>query len=144
MSKAKKGDTVKVHYTGKLKDGSVFDSSDGRDPLQFTLGAGQMIPGFDSGVEGMELDEDKTIEIPADEAYGQRREELVTTISRDQVPQELELKEGLVLQMSPPDAPPMLLTVAELTDDTVTLDANHQLAGQDLIFDVKVVEIVEG
>lgn len=141
MQKVKKGDKVKVHYTGKLKDGTVFDSSDGRDPLEFTVGAGQMIPGFDTGVEGMGVGEKKTLELDADDAYGQVRKELVAKIPKADIPSDLDVKVGQVLQMQHPQGFPITVTVTDMDEETITLDGNPPLAGKDLIFDVEMVEI---
>lgn len=141
MAKAGSGDTVKVDYTGRLDDGTVFDSSEGREPLQFMLGSGQVIPGFDQGVEGMEVGEEKTITIPSEEAYGPRREDLIAEIEKDSFPPDLELSVGDMLHLQQPDGQAIAATVADINDGSVTLDANHPLAGQDLTFDVKLVEI---
>lgn len=141
MAEAKSGDTVKVHYTGTLDDGSVFDSSKGRDPLEFTVGAGQVIPGFDEAVSGMNPGESKKVKIEADSAYGQRNEELVQKVERSALPDDMELEVGVRLQAAQPDGRTMILTVVELTDDSVTLDANHPLAGEALSFEIELVEI---
>ncbi|WP_299351668.1 peptidylprolyl isomerase [uncultured Shimia sp.] len=141
MTAAKSGDTVRIHYTGTLSDGSVFDSSDGREPLEFTLGSGQVIPGFDTGVTGMEVGDKKTIEIPCDQAYGPINPEAMQDVPRDQIPAEIPLEVGLQLQMQSPQGQVMPVTVAKLTDDTVTLDANHMLAGKDLTFALELVSI---
>jgi peptidylprolyl isomerase len=138
---ARDGDTVRVHYTGRLQDGTVFDSSEGQEPLQFTLGQGQLIPGFEQGVLGLEAGESTTLNIPAEEAYGPHRPDLVVDMPRDTVPPDMELEVGMVVQVSGPDGGVTEATVVELTDTTVTLDANHFLAGQDLIFDIEVVEV---
>ena len=142
MAKAKTGDTVKVHYTGKLNNGDVFDSSVDADPLQFTTGQKQMIPAFEEAIIDMEPGEKKTIEISADGAYGQPREELTQTLERSMLPDEIELKVGLQLSAQGPDGQPFTVTVAAFDDKTVTLDGNHPLAGEDLTFDVELVEIV--
>lgn len=141
MTTAKSGDKVRIHYTGTLSDGSVFDSSEGRDPLEFTLGSGQVIPGFDNGVTGMEVGEKKTIEIPCDQAYGPSQPEAVQDVPRDQIPAEIPLEVGLQLQMQSPQGQVIPVTVAKVTDDTVTLDANHALAGKDLTFALELVSI---
>lgn len=141
MAKASSGDTVKVDYTGRLDDGTVFDSSEGREPLEFTLGEGQVIPGFDQGVEGMEVGEQKTISIPTDEAYGPHRDDLVAQIDREAFPQDMEFTVGDMLHLQQPDGRAIAATVTDINDGAVTLDANHPLAGQDLTFDVKLVEI---
>ncbi len=140
MTQAKAGQTVKVHYTGTLKDGSEFDSSKGRDPLEFTLGAGQVIAGFDDAVTGMKIGDSKTVNIPSDEAYGPHESELLHSVGRDQIPEEIDLFVGARLQASGPQGP-VNLVVAEVADDTVTLDANHPLAGQDLTFDLELVDV---
>jgi peptidylprolyl isomerase len=141
MAKAKTGDTVKVHYTGKLKDDTVFDTSANRDPLQFTLGEGQVIPGFEKAVIGMKPGESKTTEIPVDEAYGPHHKEMVLVVARSQFPAELEPKVDQRLQMSRSDGQKILVTVTAVSEENVTLDGNHPLAGKDLIFDIELVEI---
>jgi len=141
MSQAKNGDTVSIHYTGKLPDGTPFDSSEGREPLEFKLGEGQVINGFEDAVEGMAQGESKTFEVPADQAYGPRLDELVHEVPKDRLPSDIEVQEGMQLQAVGPNEQPVLLTVAEVGDETVTLDANHPLAGQDLTFEVELVEI---
>ncbi len=141
MTQAKNGDTVSIHYTGKLPDGTPFDSSEGRDPLEFKLGEGQVINGFEQAVEGMSQGESKTFEVPADQAYGQRLDELVHEVPKDRLPPDIEVQEGMQLQAVGPNEQPVLLTVAEVGDETVKLDANHPLAGQDLTFEVELVEI---
>jgi peptidylprolyl isomerase len=141
-AQAKVGDTIRVHYTGTLEDGTVFDSSVGREPLQFTIGLGQMIQGFDKGVVGLNLSESKTITIPVDQAYGPYREDLVQVVARDQLPTDSELEVGQVLQASQPNGQIILVTVTNVTDSDVTLDANHRLAGKNLTFEIQLVEIV--
>jgi peptidylprolyl isomerase len=138
---AKVGDTVKVHYTGTLADGSVFDSSIGREPLQFTLGDGQMIPGFEQAVIGMELGETKTVTIPADQAYGPYYEELVFVIDRDELPAGMEPEVGQKLQMQSATGQITIVTVKDVSETNVTLDANHELAGKDLTFEIQLIEI---
>jgi len=142
MSKAQNGQIVKVHYTGKLEDGTVFDTSDGRDPLQFTLGGGQIIPGFEEAVIGMQPGESKTITISADEAYGPHHDELVLEVERNQFPPHLEPKVGQQLELHQEDGRTIDVIVTDASQESVTLDANHPLAGQDLVFDVQLVEIV--
>ena len=137
----KQGDTVKVHYTGKLLDGSVFDSSEGRDPLEFTVGAGQMIAGFDKGVVGMALDEQKEITIPPEEAYGIYDPEKIIEVPNDEFPEDLTLEVGMQISASQPDGIPVQFTVKEIGEQNVTLDGNHFLAGKDLIFSVTLVSI---
>lgn len=142
MAQAKHGDTVKVHYTGKLEDGTVFDTSIDRDPLQFTIGEGQVIPGFEQAVLGMNPGESKTIRIPTDEAYGTRREEMVMVVDRNQLPADLNPEVGQQLQRSQPDGQTIVVTVTEVSKSSVTVDANHPLAGKDLTFDIQLVEVV--
>ena len=141
-AQAKVGDTIRVHYTGTLEDGTVFDSSIGREPLQFTVGQGQMIHGFDKGVVGLNLSESKTITVPADLAYGPYREDLVQVVARDQFPPDSELEVGQMLQANQPNGQIILVTVTNVTDSDVTLDANHRLAGKNLTFEIQLVEIV--
>lgn len=141
MPNARAGDTVRVHYTGKLGDESVFDSSSGRDPLEFTIGEGRVIPGFEKAVEGMEVGEERTVTIPAQEAYGERRDEMVATVGRDQFPPTIDPEVGQQLQMNQ-NGQAIPVRVTDVSEESVTLDANHPLAGQDLKFDVELVEIV--
>ncbi|HBH89284.1 peptidylprolyl isomerase [Ponticaulis sp.] len=141
MSEAKAGDKVRIHYTGTLNDGSTFDSSAGRDPLEFTVGSGQVIPGFDTAVTGMAVGDKKTVTIPADQAYGQPDPRAVQVIPRDNIPSDIPLEVGLQLQASGPDGQVMVVTVKEITETEVTLDANHRLAGEDLTFALELVEI---
>lgn len=141
MQQAKKGDLVKVHYTGRLTDGSQFDSSEGREPLEFTVGAGQMIKGFDTGVEGMAIGEKKSITVPPEEGYGLRNEEAVIEFPAEQIPADMKLEEGMQLTLQDQDGRPVPVVVAEIRENVVILDANHFLAGKDLIFDVELVEI---
>lgn len=141
MAQAKQGDKVRVHYTGKLDDGTVFDSSTGRDPLEFVLGSGQIIPGFDAGVTGMDIGESKTVRIPSDDAYGPHHDEMVITVGRDEFPPEITPTVGDQLQMRHETGQIMMVTVTEVDDSNVTLDANHPLAGKDLTFDIELVEV---
>ena len=138
---AKSGDTVQIHYTGTLQDGSVFDSSEGRDPLQFTLGSGQVIKGFDDGVTGMAVGEKKTVDIPCEDAYGPINPAMMQDVPREQIPDEIPLELGMMLQMQGPAGDVLPVKVANITDDTVTLDANHMLAGKDLTFALELVSI---
>lgn len=140
-SSARSGDTVKVHYTGRLEDGSVFDSSEGRDPLEFTIGQGQVITGFEDLVKGMAVGEEKSARIPAASAYGDRREDLVLDVERSDIPENIDPEVGQVLKLQQPDGQAFAVTVVKVTEAAVTLDANHSLAGKDLSFDVKLVEI---
>ncbi|MCP9482721.1 peptidylprolyl isomerase [Shimia sp. CNT1-13L.2] len=141
MTVAKSGDKVRIHYTGTLSDGSVFDSSEGREPLEFTLGSGQVIPGFDAGVTGMSVGEKKTVEIPCDQAYGPSHPEAIQDVPREQIPAEIPLEVGLQLQMQAPTGQVVPVTVVKITEEAVTLDANHALAGKDLTFALELVEI---
>ena len=142
MARAKYGDTVKVHYTGRLDDGTVFDASINGDPLQFTIGSGQIIPGFEQAVVGMNPGESKTVKIPAEDAYGQRREDLIIEVEKSQLPEGLKPEVGLQLQSRQPDGRIVVLTIADITESHVTLDANHPLAGKDLTFEIQLVEII--
>lgn len=143
MAQAKKGDTVKVHYTGKLTTGEVFDSSEesGNGPLEFTIGEGDVIPGFEEAVIGMNAGEAKTVTIPVDQAYGPRMEELVAEVEREYLPQDAEPKLGQQYEVTQDDGQVFNVTVTEMNDTTVTLDANHPLAGRDLVFEITLVEI---
>lgn len=142
MAQAKAGDTVQVHYTGTLSDGTVFDSSAGRTPLEFTLGNGQVIPGFDSGIQGMNIGDKKTINIPVEDAYGPAVEDHVFSVERNEIPAEIPLEVGMTLNMHQDGNPqPIPVIVREVTDENVILDANHPLAGQDLTFEVELVGI---
>ena len=141
MAQVKQGDTVKVHYTGTLADGSVFDSSAGREPLQFTVGSGQVIPGFDTAVDGMRVGEKKTVTIPCQQAYGEMQNELVMTVPMEQVPTDLKLEVGMMLEVGGPQGELLRVRVIELTDTSVILDANPPLAGKDLTFALELVAI---
>ena len=138
---AETGDTVKVHYTGKLADGTVFDTSIGSEPLEFTLGQGKVITGFEQAVIGMQVGESKTITIPADQAYGQYRDDMIFEVGRDELPSSINPEVGMQLQMNQGDGSILIVTITEVSDTTVKLDANHPLAGQDLTFDIDLVEI---
>ncbi|MCE5198372.1 MAG: peptidylprolyl isomerase [Armatimonadota bacterium] len=141
MAEAKQGDRVKVDYTGKLQDGTIFDSSDGREPLEFTIGGGQVIPDFESALVGMNPGDKKTVQIPATRAYGARRDDLVLEVGRDQFPEDIKPEVGDQLQLRQPDGMSAVVTVTEANDQSVTLDGNHPLAGEDLTFDVELVEV---
>jgi peptidylprolyl isomerase len=141
MTQVKTGDTVRIHYTGTLQDGSTFDSSEGRDPLEFKVGDGQIIPGLDNAMPGMSVGEKKTVDVPADEAYGQPNPQALQAVPRSEIPAEIPLDIGTQLQVQTPTGQVMPVTVAEVTDEEVTLDANHPLAGKDLKFDIELVEI---
>lgn len=141
MTQAKQGDNVKIHYTGKLEDGTVFDSSEGRDPLGFQLGSGQVIIGFDEAVTGMSVGESKNVTIPADKAYGQRNDQLVMEVPKSQVPSDIKPELNQQLQMGGPNGEIVVVTIVDVSDESITLDANPPLAGKDLIFDIKLVEV---
>lgn len=141
MAHAKQGDTVKVHYTGKLDDGTVFDSSVEGDPLEFTLGSGQIIPGFDEAVNGMAVGEKKVVQIPSEKAYGPHREDMTAEVPRGELPPEIEPAVGMQLQANQQDGRTMVVTVTQVKDENVTLDANHPLAGKDLTFDIELLEV---
>ena len=141
MSEAKSGDKVQIHYTGKLDDGSTFDSSAGRDPLEFELGSGQVIAGFDKAVQGMTEGDTKSVKLDADEAYGQRHDQLIQQVPKSALPDDLEPKVGMALQSRSPDGQVTQLTITEVDDDTITVDANHPLAGEALNFDIELVKI---
>lgn len=138
---AKKGDSVQVHYTGRLEDGSVFDTSKSREPLGFTLGDGNMIKGFDAAVYGMIIGDKKTVTIPAAEAYGERKDDMMIDVPRAHVPADILPEIGLDLVLQDESGRPMPVTVVFVDEEKITLDANHQLAGQDLIFDIELVKI---
>lgn len=141
MSIVKENNTVKVNYTGKLVDGQVFDTSEGREPLEFTLGQGQLIPGFEKGVIDMKLNEKKTITIAKEEAYGEVNEALIQEVKKTELPQDMEPKVGMGLVSKAPDGREMNLMVVEVKEESIVIDGNHPLAGKDLIFDLEVLEI---
>ena len=141
MTQVKTGDTVRIHYTGTLSDGTKFDSSDGRDPLSFQLGAGQIIPGLEKEIAGMAVGDQKTVTVAADDAYGQRDPQQVQQVPRNALPPDLEPQVGMQLQAQTPNGVPVQLIVIEVAEDTITVDANHPLAGHDLTFAVEMVEI---
>lgn len=140
---AKAGDTVKVHYTGTLSDGTQFDSSKGRTPLQFTIGSGQVIKGFDAGVTGMKVGEKKTITIPAAEAYGEYRDDLVFDVDKAELPASITPAVGMQLTMTQQNGSMINVKIKSVNETTLTLDANHELAGKDLTFALELVEIVK-
>ena len=144
MQQAKSGDKVKVHYHGKLTSGETFDSSEGRAPLEFEIGKGMVIKGFDDGVTGMSVGEKKTITIPFNEAYGPKNPEMIIDMPRNRFPKDMELEVGMALAMSDGQGQQFEVVVTQLKEDSVVLDANHPLAGKDLIFDLELVEIVGG
>ncbi|MFB9055331.1 peptidylprolyl isomerase [Mariniflexile ostreae] len=141
MSQVKENDTVRVHYTGKLSNGQVFDSSLEREPLEITLGQGMLIPGFEKGVIDMKVNEKKTVNIPAEEAYGDVQKELFHEVKKDQLPQEMTPEVGMGLASKNPDGSEVQFRVAEVHDEHIVIDANHPLAGQDLTFELELVEI---
>jgi peptidylprolyl isomerase len=143
MTQVKNGDLVKVHYTGKLLNGEQFDSSAGREPLEFTVGAGQMIAGFDAAMPGMTVGEKKTINIAPEDAYGPRSEEAIIQFPKENVPADMVLEPGMPLTLSDQAGNPVPVIVVEVKDDIIVLDANHFLAGQELIFDIELVDISE-
>ena len=143
MKQVKEGDVVKVHYTGKFINGEQFDSSAGKEPLEFTVGAGQMIKGFDAAMPGMNLGEKKTINIAPEDGYGTRSEEAIIEFPRENVPAEMVLEPGMPLTLSNQAGQPVQVVVVEVKDDIIVLDANHFLAGQELIFDIELIEIAE-
>lgn len=164
MAQAKSGDKVKVHYTGKLEDGSIFDSSEeyeeglgdecedegcgcgvnhhGASPLEFVIGEGGLIPKFEAAVIGLEPGQSVTVNIPADEAYGQRAEEMVAVVERSELPADIKPSAGDQMEVVLEDGTPMPVLVTEVTESTITLDANHPLAGENLTFEIKLVEIL--
>src|SRR6185436_13706608 len=144
MQKAKAGDKVKVHYHGKLTNGETFDSSSGRAPLEFEVGSGSVIKGFDEGVTGMEVGQKKTVNIPVAEAYGPRNAEMLIEVPKTQFPKDMEIEKGMSLMMGDGHGQNFQVIVEDIKEDSVILDANHPLAGQDLVFDIELVEIVGG
>ena len=142
MVQAKKGDTVKVHYTGTLEDGTMFDTSAEREPLKFTVGGGEVIAGFDTAVIEMSIGDKKVTVIPADEAYGEHSKDLVTDVDRERFPADMELEIGQQLQVGLQDGNQAVVMIVDLSDTSVTLDANHPLAGQQLTFEIELVEIL--
>ena len=143
MAQAKLDDKIKVHYTGKFKDGTMFDSSRERNPLEFTIGAGQLIKGFDQGVRGMEIGEQKTVEISPDEAYGKKAKSLITVVKKAEFPENTTPKVGQQFQTEDQGGRPVNLRVTKIDGDNITLDANHPLAGKTLTFDIELVDIVK-
>ena len=142
MSKAKDGDTVKVHYTGKLDNGEVFDTSKEREPFEFKIGGQAVIPGFEKGVVGMGVGDSKTIEISPEDAYGEKKEELVVEVQKSELPEDITPSVGQRLQIKQQDGNPIVVTITDMNEDNITLDANHPLAGYTLFFDVELVEII--
>ncbi len=142
MQEAKNGDKVKVHYHGRLTSGETFDSSEGREPLEFEVGSGMVIKGFDDGVTGMKVGDKKTVNISAEQAYGEKNPDMVVEYPRSQFPSHIELKVGEQLVMSSASGQQFQVRIAEIKDEVILLDANHPLAGEELIFDIELVEIV--
>lgn len=142
MVQVKDGDVVRVHYTGKLLNGEQFDSSEGKDPLEFTVGAGQMIKGFDAAMPGMSVGDKKTINIAPGDGYGEKSEEAIIEFPKKNVPGDMKLEPGMPLTLSNQEGQPVPVVVVEVKNDVVVLDANHFLAGQELVFDIELVEIV--
>jgi FKBP-type peptidyl-prolyl cis-trans isomerase 2 len=141
MQQVKKGDKVKVHYHGRLTNGETFDKSEGREPLEFEVGSGMVIKGFDDGVTGMAVGEKKTINIPFDEAYGPKNPDMLIEMPKDRFPKDMEIEVGMPLGMSDGQGQQFQVIITEIKDDVVMLDANHPLAGQDLVFDLELVAI---
>ena len=141
MTQAKRGDTVKIHYTGRLEDTTTFETSAEHDPLQFTLGEGKMIPGFEKAVIGMKPGESKTVKVPADKAYGPYRKDLTIEVGREKIPPNLKAEVGHPLRIRLADGKTTMVKVIELSESTITLDGNHPLAGEDLTFDIQLIEI---
>ena len=141
MAEVKKGSKIKVEYTGKLDDGSVFDTSEGKEPLEFEVGAGQVIPGFEKQVEGMKEGEEKDVKIKAADAYGERNEQMIQPVPKDKVDVGQEVKEGMVLGVQAPNGQKVPVKVTKVDDENVYLDMNHPLAGKDLNFKIKVVSV---
>jgi peptidylprolyl isomerase len=142
MDTAERGDTVKVHYTGRLVNGMVFDCTTGSSPLIFIIGEGELIPGFEEAVMGMKTGESKKVKVPADKAYGPYHKDLKMVVNHDQLPEDFEPEVGARLEMPHEMGYPIIYTVTEVSESTVTLDANHILAGKDLIFEIQLVEIL--
>ena len=142
MAQVKEGDVVRVHYTGKLVNGEQFDSSVGKEPLEFTVGAGMMIKGFDAAMPGMNVGDKKTINIAPADAYGEKSDEAIIEFPRENVPADMELEPGMSLTLSNQAGQPVPVTVIEVNEQVIILDANHFLAGQELVFDIELVEII--
>ena len=142
MQQAQQGDKVKVHYHGTLRTGETFDSSEGREPLEFTVGSGQVIKGFDEGVKGMSVGEKKTVEIPVGDAYGEKSQDLIIEFPKEQFPSDMTPEVGQQLMMSNGSGQSFPVIIKEVKEESVLLDANHPLAGQELVFDIELVEIV--
>tara|TARA_B100000809_G_C14871247_1_gene435619 strand:- start:218 stop:664 length:447 start_codon:yes stop_codon:yes gene_type:complete len=143
MSQVKENNIVKVNYTGKLSDGQVFDSSEGKEPIEFTLGQGQLISGFEKGLIDMKLNEKKTITIAKEDAYGEVNKDLIQEVEKSQLPQDMTPEVGMGLVSKSPDGQEMNLLVVEVREETIVIDGNHPLAGKELIFDLEVLAIKE-
>ena len=143
MSQVKENNTVKVHYVGKLSDGQVFDTSEGKEPLEFTLGQGKLIAGFEKGLIDMKLNEKKTITISKEEAYGESREDLIQEVDKSQLPEDITPEVGMGLVSKSADGNEMNLLIVEVKETTIVIDGNHPLAGKELTFDLEVVDIQE-
>ncbi len=141
MSEAQTGSTVKVHYTGKLIDGTIFDTSQNVEPVQFVVGSGEIIPGFEQAVIGMQAGDNKTVTIPCNEAYGPKRDDLVADVERKDLPDDIKIEVGQKLQVGDNQAGTIIVSVVDMDDEKVKLDANHPLAGEDLVFDIEVLEV---
>jgi len=144
VAQAKEGDEVQVHYTGKLEDGTVFDTSEDGEPLSFTIGENRVIPGFEEAVTGMEPGDTKTTEVEPEQAYGEHREDMVMEMEQDQIPDEVEPEVGQQLQLRLENGQTVPVLITALGEDSVTIDANHPLAGRKLIFDIELVDVEEG
>ncbi|OLY93301.1 peptidylprolyl isomerase [Cnuella takakiae] len=142
MQQVQNGDKVRVHYHGKLRSGETFDSSEGREPLEFTVGGGQVIPGFDQGVMGMSVGDKRTVEIDVQNAYGEKSSEMIIEFPKNQFPEDMNPEVGMQLMMNNGQGQQFPVTIAEVKEESVMLDANHPLAGQELVFDIELVEIV--
>jgi peptidylprolyl isomerase len=142
MKQAQAGDTVRIHYSGTLDDGTQFDTSEGSDPLEFAVGSGMVIAGFDKAVEGMAVGESKSVKIPPEEAYGPRHDQLVQEVPKTALPDDIATAVGMQLQGKSADGQVMNLVVTDVKDEEITVDANHPLAGEELTFDIELVEIV--
>ncbi len=141
MSDIKSGDKVKVHYTGTLEDGSVFDTSKQREPLEFEVGSGQLIPGFEKAVLGLQPGDSTTVKIPSEQAYGESRPEMVVKVEREKVPSDISPEVGMQLQVQQPNGQPLPVVIADVDDSHITLDANHPLAGKDLTFEIELISV---
>jgi peptidylprolyl isomerase len=142
MQQVQSGDTVKVHYHGRLTDGTTFDSSEGRDPLEFQVGSGMVIAGFDNGVVGMLVGDKKTVHIPVDDAYGPKNPDMIIEFPKEQVPSDMPMEIGMRLNLNNSQGQMVPVVITEIQEAAILLDANHPLAGEDLVFDIELVEII--